>query len=155
MVLSCWDISIKLPPGLWFNYTVLFRSQLSQDRMKEQQQGDLQISWGFWRNSSSVHQYLYIAGDKFWRSKKKNIIINPSTEAKKAPDWLEVITWLQTLPKKNPKWDLGWKLLAIHTTLKSMKICAVRGSISSRAERKPLEICLHFFDGCRLQLDWF
>lgn len=33
--------------------------------------------------------------------KKKNIIINPSTEAKKAPDWLEVITWLQTLPKKN------------------------------------------------------
>ena len=35
------------------------------------------------------------------QKKKKKIIINPSTEAKKAPDWLEVITWLQTLPKKN------------------------------------------------------
>lgn len=42
--------------------------------------------------------------------------------SKEALDWLEVITWLQT--KKSPKWDLDWKLLAIHTTLKSMKISA-------------------------------
>lgn len=57
--LSCWDISIKLPPGLWFNYPMVFSLQLSQNQIKKAQQGHLQITYRFGRHSRFLHQCFY------------------------------------------------------------------------------------------------
>lgn len=109
---------LKDQPSLGFNYTLVLSSQLSQDQLKEEQQGDLWNSWRFFKEIPASCADASICAE----ANIRKFLINSSVE-QEALDWFDVITWSRL--KKNPLngvWiDSYWPFMQ---TLKSMEISA-------------------------------